>query len=84
MKFTVTYEDGNVITYKVKPRHLVAFEDEFGGFTESVKATYTMAWYASGTAVPFDEWLDTVEDITALDIVGGTVEVGDGEPVPTG
>jgi len=78
MKTRVEYEDGTSAVYKVKPRHLVAFEETHGGFDESVRGVFTLAHLASGSALSFDAWLDTVEDITPE----GAVEK-DAAEVPT-
>lgn len=85
-KFIVTYEDGTEHELKVKPRHLIAFEDEVGvGLdVKSIRDGYKLPWIASGTPLPFDEWIATVDDIESDGpVVEPTVEVvsGDGEAV---
>lgn len=89
MKMQVTYDDGRVETYKVKPRHLIAYEDEFGEFSETARSAFTLAHLASDSDETFKEWLAEVDDITGIPekgdgAVGG--EKGEGEPaepVPT-
>ena len=93
MKMKVTYEaKGNrpevVKEYKVKPRHLVQFEDEVGEFTETAKSGYMLAWMASDTPDSFKDWLNTVEDIETVTDKGDPIAAPDGEgeasePVPT-
>lgn len=87
MKIKVAYDDGTVEVYKVKPRHLVDFEDEYGGFAESAKSAFQLAHIASDSGLPFREWLDTVDDIEQSgdegDAQGSPAGEG-GEPVPTG
>ena len=90
MKMKVTYDKGNTVTYKVKPRHLVRFEDEVGEFAETARSAYTLAWMASGSKLEFKDWLDTVDDIETLGADGKPAdgvppaEGGEaGEPVPT-
>jgi hypothetical protein len=92
MKYEVTYEDGTTEKYKVKPRHLVDYEDEFGSFAETAKSAYALAHFASDSPLAFRDWLNTVDDITPVReagdpaVVAGSV-VADGEeatePVPT-
>jgi hypothetical protein len=63
MKMHVEYEDGTEKDYKVKPRHLVAFEEDFGEFRETAKSAYTLAHIASESPLSFTDWLKEVEDI---------------------
>jgi hypothetical protein len=89
MKFDVTYEDGTTATLKVKPRHLVRFEEEVGevGASEKIADGFKLPWIASDTGLSFDEWLATVDDIVNPDVaVPVAGQVGDevpAEPVPT-
>jgi hypothetical protein len=86
MKMKVTYEDETVVLYKVKPRHLIAFEDEFGEFKETVRSSYGLAHLASESPLTMEQWLESVDDIEpeSPSNVGVAVE-GEvaGEPVPT-
>lgn len=90
-KFFITYEDGTEVTYKVKPRHLVAFEDEVGdlGEVKTIKDGYKLAWLAAGTSMPYLEWLEGVDSIDSDSpdlpptAVESTDEQGDTETVPT-
>ena len=86
MKVKVTYENGEDVTYKVKPRHLVAFEDEFGEFTESVKSAFTLAHLASESSKSFKDWLSDVDDIDVIGAENAKAQADGeeaGEPVPT-
>lgn len=89
MKYAVTYENGTTVDYKVKPRHLVAFEEDHGSFDDqSVAMAMRLAHIVSGDPRDFHEWLDDVDEIETLGVVGdqpvGTSTDGKaGEPVPT-
>lgn len=85
MKMVIDYEDGTKQVAKVKPRHLVRFEDEVGEFTEGIANTYRLAWMASDSPEDFRAWLDRVEDITVdQPAESGTADPnGGGDPVPT-
>jgi len=95
MKMKVEFEPvgkntvGETVVFKVKPRHLVQFEDEVGVFSETAKSAYTLAWMASDTQKPFKEWLATVEDIETIGVEQATPPAaegeseGEGEAVPT-
>lgn len=87
MKFQVTYDDGTVKDYKVKPRHLVEHEDITRGDDDNLIAkSYKLAWLASGTDKTFKDWLDTVDDIETVDVPGvdGSADPdGGAERVPT-
>lgn len=68
-QFSVKYDDiDDVVVYTVKPKHILKVERESGGLQASIEASYMLAWMASGSDVTFDEWLDTVEDITPLGV----------------
>lgn len=90
-KFTVNYENGDVAEYRVKPRHLVAWEDKVGDLSkvESLKDSFYLTYLAAGTAHSFDEWLELVDSIESdAPEPSSTVEVptADGEAteaVPT-
>lgn len=77
-QFSVKYDDiDEAAVYTVKPKHILKVERETGGLEASIEASYTLAWMASGTEAAFDEWLDTVEDITPL----GADEDADPNPI---
>lgn len=85
MKITVTYENGDTIAYKVKPRHLVRYEEEVGDFQESASSTFKLAHIVSDDARDFRVWLDTVDDISTegADAAEAGVSEDGGEKVPT-
>ena len=90
MRVQVTYEDGEVAEYRVKPRHLLRFEEQFPSqkAAETVKGAYTLAHLASEASDPLKTWLGKVEDITTLRDEGdaGAEEASEseaGEPDPT-
>lgn len=64
-RITVAYEDGTTETVEVKPKHLIAAERLIGKAIDQhgVEATFMAAWKASRSAVKFDAWLDTVENL---------------------
>lgn len=88
-RFTITYDDGTSESFKVKPRHLIAYEDEVGDVDKATKAkdAFKLAWIASGSGLSFEEWIDTVDDIDNPDAVAPAAEVavdgGAAEAVPT-
>ena len=66
--FKVKYdsrEESDVV--KVKPRHLVRYEEKYGELAETATGTYQLCWLASDTGMDFMDWLDTVDSIEALD-----------------
>ena len=93
MKIAVTFEDGSEQTFTVKPRHLIAFEDEFGTMDSAMqgkpmRSMYYLAYLASDAKEPFEKWTDTLEGV---EMVGGPQPAdgggegdGGGEPTPTG
>ena len=87
MKFKVTFDDGTVKDYKVKPRHLVEHEDITKGDDDNLIAkSYKLAWLASGSDQSFTDWLANVDEIETLDvpgIEGSSDPDGSGERVPT-
>lgn len=88
MKMKVVYEDGTKSVYKIKPRHLIAYEDEHGEFAESARSAFSLAHLASDTDKSFDDWIREVDDITAVPERGDRPQTaakadGGGEPVPT-
>jgi hypothetical protein len=85
MKITVTYDNSKTFVYKVKPRHLVAYEDTFGSLNETARDMFQLAHLASGDPRDFKEWLDDVDEITPEeqpDAAGQPTGPG-GDPVPT-
>lgn len=87
MKFKVTFDDGVVNEYKVKPRHLVEHEDVTKNDDDNLIAkSYKLAWLASGTGESFKDWLAQVDEIETLDVPGmdGAADPdGSDERVPT-
>jgi len=84
--FQVTYEDGTSGEFKVKPRHLIAYEDEVGGNLEdaqSVRDAFKLAWIASGSALHFDEWIETVDSIETTGSAPAAEVAVDGGPAET-
>jgi hypothetical protein len=87
MKFKVTFDDGDVREFKVKPRHLVEHEDITKGDDDNLIArSYKLAWLASGSDDSFKDWLANVDEIETLDVPDmpeTTDPDGSGEKVPT-
>jgi hypothetical protein len=75
-KFKITIGDSTEI-YTVKPKHVLRAERDFDE-ASPVESTYQLAWLASGTEVPFEEWIDVVDDIDPI-LDGEVVD----EPGPT-
>lgn len=78
LKMTVNYTNGGASTVDVKPRSQIAFERQFdigiaAAFSNAnglrFEHIYFMAWHASKTNQPFDDWLESVDGID--------MEVGD-------
>jgi hypothetical protein len=94
-RFEIKYEDGTEGTFKVKPRHLIAYEDELGGDIENAKSakdSFKLAWIASDTVATFDDWIKSVDEInnpdaaeTPADVPAAEIAVdgGPAEVVPT-
>lgn len=66
MKFVITFDDGTEETFPVKPKHLLKAE-RTGGVEASVESSFRLAWLASGSDQDFDDWLDTVAEISPGD-----------------
>lgn len=63
-KFEVVV-DGVTTVYTVKPKHVLKSE-RLGKNDKPVESTYHLAWYASGSELPFDEWIDSVDEINPI------------------
>lgn len=88
--FTISYEDGTEATHKVKPRHLIAFEDEVGfGEDARIGDSFKLAHMASESSLPFAEWIKTVDDIETetpdapIPQAAIAVDGGEAQAVPT-
>jgi hypothetical protein len=77
---TVKHRDGGSNTYKVFPAAEVKFEAEFKmpyvkafamGSDSFNTYIYKLAYFASRDTRPFDEWIDTVEE---LELAGNSTE----------
>lgn len=64
-QFKITMEDGGELTVKVKPKHILRAERS-GANEATAESTYRLAWFASGTELDFDDWMDSVDDIEPL------------------
>ena len=65
-QFKITVEDKEEV-YTVKPKHVLKIERESGGITANIESSYTLAWLATESKLSFDDWIDTVDDIEAID-----------------
>ena len=98
LKYEITYEDGKVETVKVKPRHLIAYEDAVGNVSEieetgmNSRAAFKLPFIAATNADEFAEtdykaWLKKVDEIEALGQeqpeAAPSVDGEDSAPVPT-
>lgn len=79
LEFDITYTDGSTQHVKVRPKHLVAMEDQGVAIGESAKSSYQIAHAASERFEPFTEWLEMVEDI---DTISGDDEESRPRPTP--
>jgi len=66
-KFDVTYADGNVVQYRVRPKDILRIERESGGLSASIESSYKLAFYASGSEKKFDDWIEEIEDIMPVE-----------------
>jgi uncharacterized protein YndB with AHSA1/START domain len=94
-RFEIKYEDGTEATVKVKPRHLIAYEDAMGGDIENAKTaadSFKLAWIAADSAETFEDWINTVDEINNPDATDTPANVpaaeiavdgGPAEVVPT-
>lgn len=64
-RFKIETEDGGELIVKVKPKHILKAE-RTGANEATAESTYRLAWLACDTDLEFDEWMDTVDDITPL------------------
>jgi hypothetical protein len=64
-QFKITTDDGGTATYKVKPKHVLKAERQ-GKSEATAESTYWLAWSASGSELPFDEWIDSVDEIEPI------------------
>lgn len=61
----ITGEDE--VTVSVRPGHILRIErEEQEQELSPVESTYRMAWMASGTTTPFEEWIESVDDIIPI------------------
>jgi hypothetical protein len=77
MTLTIEYSDGKTVTRTILPKTLVAFERHFsmgiGAISSETRMEHIfwLAWdaerTATGTAKPFDDWLDDVVSVNAED-----------------
>lgn len=72
LKLTVKYGDGTAAEVKTGPRTEVEFERKFNvGLVEAFQKEdamrlewlYFLAWHASKSKAPFDDWLDSIETV---------------------
>ena len=68
-RFDVTYADGNVVQYRVRPKDILRIERESGGLSASIESSYKLAFYASGSEKKFDDWIEEIEDIMPVEEV---------------
>lgn len=62
-RFKVSYQDGRTETISSRPVGLVAAERHYKGDVPPFEGTCYAVWFQLHTDVPFDEWLESVEDI---------------------
>jgi hypothetical protein len=74
-KFTIVTGETSE-TFTVKPGHILRSERE-GKDDSPIESTYRLAWYASGSTLGFDEWINGVDDI--IPILPDDVVKDDGE-----
>jgi hypothetical protein len=65
-KFTIVIGDSTE-TFTVRPRDILKSERESKNLQDSpIESTYRLAWYAAGAPATFDEWIDTVDELTPI------------------
>ena len=65
-KFDITI-DGKMETFTVKPKHILSIERESGGISANIESSYKLAYLATESKLSFEDWLDGVDDIEAVD-----------------
>lgn len=73
LKLNVENDRGDVTSVVVKPRTQVAFERHFSTPDKPVRLDdgvgmehlYWLAWHALKVQTEFDDWLDTIDSVTA-------------------
>jgi hypothetical protein len=63
-QFKVTIGE-DTTTYTVKPKHILKSE-RLGKADKPVESTYHLAWYASGSELSFEDWMDIVDEIEPI------------------
>jgi hypothetical protein len=63
-KFTIVTGDTSE-TFSVRPRDILRSEREAKD-ESPVESTYRLAWYSSKSELPFEEWIDSVDDIIPI------------------
>ena len=68
-KFNITHIDGSQETAVLRPKAQIQFEEDTGDALASldgemkVSKLYKLAWYATGREIPFDAWIDNLEEV---------------------
>jgi hypothetical protein len=77
MKLNIKYEDGTSEVVSAKPKVMVAFEAAGNRIkTDEVSWLYKLAWIAKGRPGEFEQFLDSLEDVTSVDSDDSDAEVG--------
>jgi hypothetical protein len=64
-RFLVLYRDGSEAEGWLTPRALLAYERKYGGQDgKRLEGTYFAAYTELRPGVDFDQWIDTVQDLT--------------------
>lgn len=69
----VTFDDGREEEYRVRPAHMIAAEETLGSLGDKpYKATLYAAYKSANPPMPFEVWVDTVDDLAEA-VVGDAV-----------
>lgn len=61
-KVRLTFVDGSDAVVRLSPRALILSERHFGKDMPAIEGTFYAAWAVLAPGVPFDEWLEQIDD----------------------
>lgn len=63
----VTYEGGESVDVRLKPKDMIAAERHFKGNIPPTEGTFFAIWNKLGRPGSFDDWLDRVEELEQVE-----------------
>jgi hypothetical protein len=78
-KVHLTFVDGHSEEVTLNPRVLVEVERKYGGTIPPIEGSLYGAWFRLGQPGKFDDWLDSIDDMTEQ----AKVDAGPSGPVPS-